>query len=60
MAAAVLADLPPGKGLEEEIEADLGTGASKVWKEVVHCCTLSLCYLGAETGYRVGTPYGRL
>ena len=33
-AAAVLADLPPGKGLEEEIEADLGTGASKVWKEV--------------------------
>ena len=34
MAAAVLADLPPGKGLEEEIEADLGTGASKVWKEV--------------------------
>ena len=34
MAAEVLADLPPGKGLEEEIEADLGTGASKVWKEV--------------------------
>ena len=34
MAAAVLADLPPGKGLEEEIEAELGSGASKVWKEV--------------------------
>ena len=34
VAAAVLADLPPGKALEEEIEADLGTGASKVWKEV--------------------------
>ena len=27
---------------------------------VVHCCTLSLGYLGAETGYRVGTPYRRL
>ena len=24
---------------------------------LVHCCTLSLCYLGAETGYRVATPY---
>ena len=24
---------------------------------LVHCCTLSLCYLGAETGYRVGTPW---
>ena len=27
---------------------------------VVHCCTLCLCYLGAETGYRVVTlvtPY---
>ena len=23
---------------------------------LVHCCTLSLCYLGAETGYRVATP----
>ena len=34
MAAAVLADLPPGKGLEEEIEAELGTGACKVWKEM--------------------------
>ena len=34
MAAAVLADLPPGKGLEEEIEAELESGASKVWKEV--------------------------
>ena len=34
VAAAVLADLPPGKGLEEEIEAELGSGASKVWKEV--------------------------
>ena len=27
---------------------------------VVHCCTLSLCYLGAETGYRVATPYSRV
>ena len=27
----MLADLPPGKALEEEIEAELGTGASKVW-----------------------------
>ena len=27
--------------------------------KVVHCCTLSLCYLGAETGYRVATPYSR-
>ena len=27
---------------------------------LVHCCTLSLCYLGAETGYRVGTPYSRM
>ena len=34
VAAAVLADLPPGKGLEEEIEAELGTGACKVWKEM--------------------------
>ena len=34
VAAAVLADLPPGKGLEEEIEAELGSDASKVWKEV--------------------------
>ena len=24
---------------------------------LVHCCTLSLCYFGAETGYRVATPY---
>ena len=30
----MLADLPPGKGLEEEIEAELGSGARKVWKEV--------------------------
>ena len=30
----MLADLPPGKGLEEEIETELGSGASKVWKEV--------------------------
>ena len=34
VAAAVLADLPAGKGLEEEIEGELGSGASKVWKEV--------------------------
>ena len=34
VAAAVLADLSPGKGLEEEIEAELGTGACKVWKEM--------------------------
>ena len=34
VAAAVLADLPPGKVLEEEIEAELGSDASKVWKEV--------------------------
>ena len=27
---------------------------------LVHCCTLSLCYLGTETGYRVATPYSRL
>ena len=27
---------------------------------LVHCCTLSLCYLGVETGYRVGTPYSRM
>ena len=27
---------------------------------VVHCCTLFLCYLDAEIGYRVGTPYRRL
>ena len=34
VAAAVLADLPPGKGVEEEIESELGTGACKVWKEL--------------------------
>ena len=28
--------------------------------DVVHCYTPSLCYLGAETGYRVGTPYSRM
>ena len=28
--------------------------------DLVHCCTLSLCYLGAETGYRVATPYRRV
>ena len=29
---------------------------------VVYCYkyTPSLCYLGAETGYRVGTPYSRM
>ena len=26
-------------------------------RSLVHCCTLSLCYLGAATGYRVATPY---
>ena len=26
---------------------------------IVHCCTPSLCWLEAETGYRVGTPYMR-
>ena len=34
VAAAVLADLPPGKGVEEEIESELGSGACKVWKEL--------------------------
>ena len=24
---------------------------------LVHCCTLSLCHLGSEIGYRVVTPY---
>jgi len=52
---------------------DLNTGASveetdngRTWVvepvslEEVHCCTLSLCYFGAETGYRVAIPYWRL
>ena len=26
---------------------------------LVHCCTPSLCWLEAETGYRVATPYMR-
>ena len=29
------------------------------WAPLVHCCTPSLCWLEAETGYRVGTPYMR-
>ena len=29
--------------------------------ELIHCCTLSLCYLGAETGYRaIGGHYHQL
>ena len=35
-------------------------GALKLWIGLVHCCTLFLCYLDAEIGYRVGTPYRRL
>ena len=27
---------------------------------LVHCCSLSLWYLDAETGYKVATPYTRL
>ena len=34
-------------GQEEEYDAAV---------DVVHCNTPYLCYLGAETGYRVGTP----
>ena len=38
-------------GQEEEYDAAV---------DVVHCNTPYLCYPGAETGYRVGTPCSRM
>ena len=39
--------------------ADLGRNGGTIedFSGVVHCCTLSLCHLGSEIGYRVATPY---
>ena len=39
--------------------ADLGRNGGTIedFSGVVHCCTLSLCHLGSEIGYRVVTPY---
>ena len=36
-----------------------GVGVPTMGWGIVHCCTPSLCILGAETGYRVGTPFSR-
>ena len=45
---------PERRPPEQEEEED---GEEEEGRRIVHCCTMSLCYLGAETGYRVATPY---
>ena len=53
----------PETGLEVIVQKCLTSSINKYGRDsppLVHCCTLFLCYLDAEIGYRVVTPYRRM